>query len=71
MSSEDFYHQADRFLNIVRQISEKDSPEIGVPVISFNDNGTVCFSPSLMKELMKSENEGLLEWAILHAKDLF
>ncbi len=67
-----FYIQAERFLDIVSKLAKLSEVEAEQQqLITFHDDGSVTFSDRLFNELSKPENQDLLPWAQLHAKELF
>lgn len=71
MTSDYFYTQAARFLDIVSKLAKLSEVEAEQQLITFHDDGSVTFSDRLFNELSKPENQDLLPWAQLHAKELF
>ncbi len=72
MTSDYFYTQAARFLDIVSKLAKLSGVEAEPQqLITFHDDGSVTFSDRLFNELSKPENQDLLPWAQLHAKELF
>ena len=72
MTPDYFYIQAERFLDIVSKLAKLSEVEAEQQaLITFHNDGSVTFSDRLFNELSKPENQDLLPWAQLHAKELF
>ncbi len=72
MTPDYFYIQAERFLDIVSKLAKLSEVEAEQQqLIIFHNDGSVTFSDRLFNELSKPENQDLLPWAQLHAKELF
>lgn len=70
--NDDYYLKAERLLDIISNLADRtiQQPEADPPV-TFHQNGAVTFSEDLIKELSKSENTDLNDWAYKNIKDLF
>lgn len=69
---DDYYLKAERLLDIISNLVDADvtKKETENP-IRLHQNGEVIFSEALMKELAKTENADLNDWAYKNVKDLF
>jgi hypothetical protein len=69
---DDYYFKAERLLDIISNLVEaNDNKKESENPIRLHQNGEVIFSEALIKELTKTENVDLNDWAYKNVKDLF